>query len=283
MDIDLSPRGRDMASAAKKADAGEGNRYVSALKRRFPLLIALGVVVIAIANFTDAVEKFSDGVGKVCGIIGIDACSSSKKPLSLPTEPLVKLGDDLFHAFRKATIGKRPPLQESEFQIVNNLITAIEQLDKSNGHATYYSGAKLRWLGQREASHGYFYKYLQLEPERAAENADRDTGNVVVCLKRANGYCRERTSWIRHQLAFDLYCEALQYHDESARTTLLKRSLEFVEAVIRDRPKTKGFDQRPTTVALKSDLERALALGRAQSGVSSEVSAFCPVAEKTIS
>ena len=116
----------------------------------------------------------------------------------------VRTANDLRQEFERATTLRTPPLSESDFRRVLDLITTLTQIDPRNGHASYYAGQMKRWLGKRTEARQDFYKYLENESYQPKEVREGDT-TVEVCYRSAAGYCRQRSGWICHLLANDFY------------------------------------------------------------------------------
>jgi hypothetical protein len=77
-------------------------------------------------------------------------------------------------------------------------------LDPNNGYAHYYAGEAKRWMGMREASHRDFYRYLSYV-ESSLFPAGVPAVDLEASYRLVHGYCAERTAWIHHLLAFDLW------------------------------------------------------------------------------
>lgn len=132
------------------------------------------------------------------------------------------------------------------------LIEALRRLDQNNGYAHYYAGEAKRWMGLREASHRDFYRYLS-----HFENSPLGAGDPLVDLEASyrlgHGYCAERTAWIHHLLAFDLWASRHRRKDPG----LLKHALRHVEAALAYFP--GGFVQHQSTASMRDAIRRRIA------------------------
>jgi hypothetical protein len=53
-----------------------------------------------------------------------------------------------------------------------------------------------------------------------------------VCYQRARGYCGERTGWIQHLLANDLYVLACQQNAVNVKNEYMTKALKYVDGAL---------------------------------------------------
>ena len=169
-----------------------------------------------------------------------------------PPDQLVRTADELRRAFRTATENRKPPLSREAFRQVLRLISTMQQLDTNNGHAHYYSGEVNRWMGMHRESHEGFFRYLDFASTRPKGTET----SVEECYGRADGYCRQRTGWIHHLIANDLYSEARSNPDGIAKLSLYESGLRHTKAALDWYP--GGFIQHIPTKALAETLHREI-------------------------
>ena len=87
-------------------------------------------------------------------------------------------------------------------------------------------------------SHVAYRRYLQVESSIPVNQRD---GDAESCYARGRGYCTERTAWINHQMANDLYDLALKDKREDVKRERLKLVKQHAEACIALRPKQRCF------------------------------------------
>jgi hypothetical protein len=114
--------------------------------------------------------------------------------------------------------------------------------------------------GQLDPYESDFYLYLDLE---AGMPESQTSGNATidVCYSRPSGFCPQRTAWISHLLANDLYQEALLQEDPTLRTDLFNRALQMAqraEALYHDKHGNPGFAQCIFTSALIRSIQDKL-------------------------
>jgi transcriptional regulator with XRE-family HTH domain len=172
-----------------------------------------------------------------------------------PTERLIALSYELRLQFQRGTECRQPPLNDHDFRYVRRLIDRMRRLDSDNGHTHYYAGEMKRWMGRREESHADFFRYLDFEEAHQAElnPAQQAEAGPETCYQRAHGYCRERTAWIHHLLALDLWERGRVKRDSG----LLEHALNHANAVLRHFP--NGFVQHTSTIKMRDAIQLAIA------------------------
>lgn len=170
---------------------------------------------------------------------------------------------------------------KANFGPVTQDIAKLLAIDPDNGHALYYRGAVLRLshpelftaegcIKQITAAsqvtidpyENDFYRYLDNESGLPPQETGGST-DVKICYQRPHGYCPQRTAWISHLLANDLYAEAMANTDSSIKIQDLEFALKYVNEAKTLYPPA-GFDQCTPTEALAGKVSNALKALRAQ-------------------
>jgi TIR domain len=189
----------------------------------------------------------------------------------LPQERLQRTVTDLRNQFRE-TIDALPQSGTGDFARVDQDIGLILELDPKNGHGLYYSGEVKRIQnralftskscvirqgladsrGSLDSYENDFRRYLDIEKTLPASETGGDY-SAEACYARSSGYCPQRTAWINHLLANDLYEEAALSADATIKADQLAHALAFAQAaaqLYRD-GKNPGFEQcTPTEVLI---------------------------------
>lgn len=112
------------------------------------------------------------------------------------------LANRFAEAMKAATDAKRA-FRPADFGPSQDIISVILALNKNNGHALYFSGEIARLTGDPDRGQTQFFSYLETERTLVAES--RAGGTETAACRTAKGYCRQRTAWINHLLANDIY------------------------------------------------------------------------------
>jgi hypothetical protein len=166
----------------------------------------------------------------------------------------------------------------ADFSGVEAIAASLEQVDRENGHALYYEDeierveAGARFTAEscpkplpRDHTDGLdvyrrqFYQYIEVE-KTLAEGEAGGGPEWEICYLRAKGYCVQRTAWINHLLANDLYQEALAASDSEDRTAKLERARAYAEAALKYHPAAQpaGFTQCTDTQVLIKKIDQNL-------------------------
>jgi hypothetical protein len=172
-----------------------------------------------------------------------------------------------------ANAAKTPPDSRQLYvTAVENDIDAILKLDPRNGTGFYYAGelkrlnnpelfTEKRCLipaalksqpGPLDQYEDDFYRYLDIEKSLPASQTGGGS-SAELCYSRAPGYCPQRTAWIEHLLANDLYQEGLMAADRGVQTEMLGRALKFAQdaaQLYQDPNHNPGFSQCMDTESL---------------------------------
>jgi hypothetical protein len=158
-------------------------------------------------------------------------------------------------------------------------VKEILSLDPANGHGIYYSG-ELKRIANRnlfkgdcvipgalksEAGELEFYDddfnhYLDVERGLPAEER---AGGVTseACYARPSGYCSERTAWINHLLANDMYGEAMMSNDPMVQAEEFQRALGYANKAAelhQDEQHNPGFANCISTSSLIRQVQEKL-------------------------
>jgi hypothetical protein len=172
-------------------------------------------------------------------------------------------------------------VEAGNFSSAERDIKDILKLDPVNGHGLYFSGEVQRvsspeslftpkscvlldnlakYSGTLDVYENAFLRYLDIEKSLQDEESKEDF-NSETCYKHTSGYCGQRTAWINHLLANDLYAKATLSTDRATKKDLLQRALKYADASkkYRDENGTPGFIQCTPTAALISKINEAQA------------------------
>jgi hypothetical protein len=108
----------------------------------------------------------------------------------------------------KSAIDAKRAFRPEDFYSAQDVISFMSVLDRSNGHALYYAGEIARKTGDPDNGHQQFFRYLETESTLGA--AARIGGTTIDACRTPSGYCRQRTAWIDHLLANDIYKDTLR-------------------------------------------------------------------------
>lgn len=132
-------------------------------------------------------------------------------PSDNAAEILKKASEILVNRFAegaKSAIDAKRAFRPEDFYPAQDVISFMSVLDRSNGHALYYSGEIARKTGELDNGHPQFYRYLETESMQGA--TARVGGTTIDACRTPRGYCRQRTAWINHLLANDIYKDTLR-------------------------------------------------------------------------
>ena len=158
-----------------------------------------------------------------------------------------------------------PPIQigmpSDKVGRANFLFSFIEHVDRNNGHALYFQAEIKLKEGTEETARHFFYRYIEAEEELG--QAAKGGTSAEICYERAHGYCRQRTGWVHHQLSASLFREAERLNKDERQRELLSRALNHANSAMQHFP--GGFEQRPSTQWLLTDLESRIRQGQTAS------------------
>jgi hypothetical protein len=185
--------------------------------------------------------------------------------------------------FRQA-VNAAPGARSQSIAAAQQDADAVFRLDANNGSGFYYSGEIKRLnhpalftekscpiagavktlKAANESLDAYetdFYHYLDAEAA-LPESAKGGGTSGELCYTRASGYCPQRTAWIDHLLANDLYQEALDEGDAAAQSSELGRALKLEQnaaGLYQDQNHNPGFTQCESTETLMRKIQGRLA------------------------
>ncbi|HZB93168.1 MAG TPA: hypothetical protein VE397_17110 [Stellaceae bacterium] len=122
-----------------------------------------------------------------------------------------------------------------------DLETLLEHINPAHGGVPYYTGEILRYRGRVRDSDDSFYNYLEAE-SRVLPRDQRDNGSASVCNTNGIGFCDQRTSWVCHTLANDLFRRGCDAGDPNQRLDFFVRAQEQLKC--EQKHFTGGFEQR---------------------------------------
>lgn len=195
------------------------------------------------------------------------------------SETILKHANQLNEEFR----GARKHLEESgiaDFSRAEQIVGVLRNLNDRSGHPWYFAGeikrisntarftAKScpRPLPKKEPVtldpyQQDFYRYIEIARSLPVSETGGDSG-IEICYQRPNGYCVQRTAWINHLLANDLFQEAIVSDNPRDRVAKLKRAKEYVKEARKYRQSPdapEGFKQCNDTLFLHDEIEKGLA------------------------
>lgn len=171
---------------------------------------------------------------------------------------------------------------EADFSEAEADIANLKKLDSKNGSAWYYAGEIKRAKDARfdsercpkmalppdsslNAFDKDFYRYLENIKDLSPNETGGGSG-VEVCYNHTSGYCPQRTAWIHHLLANDLYAEGMVATEPTVRIGKLKSALGHAKDALRLYPqegeRRAGFVQCVPTESLVSKINAALESSR---------------------
>ena len=153
------------------------------------------------------------------------------------------------------------PVPSDKVARANFLVNFIEHVDRNNGHALYFQAEIKLKEGTEETARHFFYRYI--EAQEGLGQAAKGGTSAEVCYERAHGYCRQRTGWVHHQLSGSLFREAERLNKDERQRELLTRALNHATSAMQYFP--GGFEQKPSTQWLLTELERRIRHGQTAS------------------
>lgn len=125
----------------------------------------------------------------------------------------------------------------------DDLISLLEHVDTTNGSVSYFKAEVFRNRGKIRESDDHLYNYLEEEKRRRPPGSD--DGSAYVCDSNGTGYCSQRTAWVCHTLANDLFrrgCDAVGGAQRSDWFRRAEQELDCSRNWSKD-----GFEQRLAT------------------------------------
>jgi len=157
----------------------------------------------------------------------------------------VKHGFVLFVTRRLGDCVNSPPVDADH---CDDLESLLEHVDELNGSVPYYRAEILRSRGRIRDSDDHLYNYL--EADDRLRPAGDDDGSISVCATNGTGYCRQRTAWVCHTLANDLFRRGCDTPEISQRRDLFERAQKQLVCV--SKWFKGGFEQRLGTRPLNT-------------------------------
>jgi hypothetical protein len=150
-------------------------------------------------------------------------------------------------------LSQRVPFSDEAVRDVTNLLL---RLDRNNGHALYFSG-EIDWH-RRQADHGQkqFYAYLG-EVDRLSPQLRGGDKTLAAC-RSPKGYCLERTAWIHHLLANDLYDRAVEEEHGGGNAHGIWISVFTHTCSAKKLHNDVGFNQLIATATIEQEIRKRL-------------------------
>jgi hypothetical protein len=123
----------------------------------------------------------------------------------------------------------------------SDLEVLLEHINPAHGGVPYYTGEILRYRGRVRDSDDSLYNYIEAE-RRMLPTDQRDSGLASVCETNGIGFCDQRTGWVCHTLANDLFRRGCDASDASQRLDFFVRAQEQLKCV--EKHFAGGFEQR---------------------------------------
>jgi hypothetical protein len=241
----------------------------------FGLALTVGHVVGGVSGLIDGYERFvKTWFGNK---EAIREQSSSNNPDDQLSSHARALANELRAEFTRA----RDTLEQTgnaDFSRVEEGLTSLRRIDGQIGHIWYFAGeikritnpgmftpkSCLKTLprgGQiPDFYHQNFYRYLEIASSLPEHETGSDAGSEV-CYQKPGGFCIQRTAWIHHLLANDMYQMATASKgNDVERTARLEQAEKHAREARRYRSPDgiEGFVQCIGTTVLEQKIEAQL-------------------------
>jgi TIR domain len=206
-----------------------------------------------------------------------------------PLARSIALADQLHHDFGDALQGAKGRQERVDFSTAETDVRALFAINANSGHALYYAGEIARIAnpslfdlkscvraplqgGNLDVYETSFFRYLDTMRALPERETGGDDLEATACGDRAGGFCRQRTAWIYHLLANDLYAEAQAASDPRDQAVKAHSANSYAEEAMRlySKPgQSRGFTQCTASEALaRKALELELAAERKATPIS---------------
>jgi len=240
-----------MGDGKEKTMVSPADRFIERIKHRkwVAVVIVIGTITIAVGSFFGAVTKITEFIDRF----------ADPRPTTIVTLNQAVLASALAlkESFNKVTSGRTPPIPDSDFDRVNQLMKKIEQLDPGNGHVIYYRGFIKRWQNQQMASHTDLFWYLE-RAKNPGLHLVGDNGDANFCFDNWLGYCKQRQAYINHVLALDFEQAAKEEKDRAVALARLKAALGHAETAIKLYGEFNALGQGTPTKTLAESLRKQI-------------------------
>jgi len=159
-----------------------------------------------------------------------------------------------------------------QFAYAQAIVEFLRSFGEDNGFALYFDGQIQQAIYQTRPAetnlqgnlYSSWFRYLENagSPTAAsirASEAAGDHGQSAYCYAHVNGYCQQRTAWIRFVLANVFYCAGLEHSpalDNTARLSRFVKAKEYLDDSYKNY--SSGFVQLATSSGLEQALNEAL-------------------------
>ena len=267
-------------TVAMDGKPGENSPYTKALLKYLPeegvdVELALRRVRDDVLAATGGQEPFKYGsLGARQVMLKPPVQPRPEKPTSGKEAQILQLADELRKEFGNA-LQALARTSVADFSGAQSVLERLKELDDRNGHVWYFSGEIKRLsLHARftpegcvrdfgadprdflNSYHDDFRQYLEIERSLPTSETGGSPG-VLLCRDRPKGFCVQRTAWINHLLANDLFREAEATANKLDRVAKVKRAKEFANEALRYTPTggEAGFTECIPTISLIQRIE----------------------------
>jgi hypothetical protein len=157
-----------------------------------------------------------------------------------------------------------------DFSAADVDVRALLAINANSGHALYYAGEIARihnaglfdlkscvkpslQAGNLDIYESSFFRYLDTMRALPESETEGDDLEATACRDRPRGFCRQRTAWIYHLLANDLYAEAQAASDPRDQAAKSHSANSYAGEAMKlySKPgQSRGFTQCTATEAL---------------------------------
>jgi hypothetical protein len=251
----------------------ERRRWAIVTGAAFGVALTVGHVVGGVSGLIDGYERVARAWFGKKVLTEVASLSTIGDQLSTHGRALV---NELRSEFTRAR-NKLEAMGSGDFSRAEEALASLHRVDERIGHVWYFEGEIKRVKNTMmftskscpntlpsggqipDFYHQDFYRYLEIARSRPGDDRAGDLGSEI-CYQQSDGFCIQRTAWIHHLFANDLYQEALASPATADRAQKLKRAAAHAHEAFRyhDPEGVEGFDQCTGTVALEQEIDREL-------------------------
>lgn len=184
-----------------------------------------------------------------------------------------KLRDEYNRVVHEGQLHNEPVLTETDFEYARHLVDFLRSFGEENGFVLYFDGqineaiAKARpaEVNIQDNVYSSWFRYLENigppTPQAVRDEiAHGDRGDSEYCYQHVDGYCQQRTAWIRFVLANVFYCAAVERTPplvDETRRGYIARAAQYLSDSYKNYP--QGFIQLIPSATLGPALRKAAA------------------------